>query len=68
MMYLPRDFGHAYLTLEDHTEVYYQVTAAYAPENSHGFRWDDPTFNIEWPKVDELIVNKRDQEYPEFTP
>ncbi|HEV7743978.1 MAG TPA: dTDP-4-dehydrorhamnose 3,5-epimerase [Pyrinomonadaceae bacterium] len=66
MMYLPGDFGHGYLTLEDETEVHYQVTATYAPESCAGFRWDDPVLAIIWPKIDELIINERDLEYPEF--
>lgn len=66
MMYLPGDFGHGYLTLEDETEVYYQVTAAYAPESCAGFRWDDPALGIVWPKIDELVINERDLDYPEF--
>ena len=66
MLYVPGDFGHGYLTLEDETEVYYQVTAAYAPESSFGFRWNDPEFRIEWPQVHDLIINRRDLEYPDF--
>jgi dTDP-4-dehydrorhamnose 3,5-epimerase len=66
MLYLPGDFGHGYLTLEDAAEVYYQVTNGYMPESSCGFRWDDPAFRIEWPKVDELTINQRDLEYADF--
>ncbi len=66
MLYVPGDFGHGYLTLADETEVYYQVTAPYAPESSRGFRWDDPAFQVQWPEVGELTVNNRDLEYPDF--
>ena len=66
MLYLPGDFGHGYLTLEAESEIYYQVTRVYVPEAACGFRWDDPAFGIEWPKVDKLIINKRDREYPDF--
>jgi dTDP-4-dehydrorhamnose 3,5-epimerase len=66
MLYLPGDFGHGYLTLEDATEVHYQVTQIYVPESSRGFRWDDPAFSIEWPTVEELILNQRDLEYSDF--
>jgi dTDP-4-dehydrorhamnose 3,5-epimerase len=64
-LYLPGDFGHGYLTLEDDTEVHYQVTRAYAPASARGFRWNDSAFGIEWPAV-ELIINRRDREYPDF--
>jgi dTDP-4-dehydrorhamnose 3,5-epimerase len=66
MLYLPGNFAHGYLTLEDDTEVHYQVTKAYAPEYARGFRWNDPTFGIQWPVVDSLKINKRDREYPDF--
>ncbi|HYH86100.1 MAG TPA: dTDP-4-dehydrorhamnose 3,5-epimerase [Pyrinomonadaceae bacterium] len=67
MLYLPADFGHGYLSLEDETEVYYQVTGTYAPDSGCGFRWDDPAFRIEWPMAtDELIVNRRDRAYEDF--
>lgn len=66
MLYLPGDFAHGYLTLEDETEVYYQVTAVYVPESSRGFRWNDPAFQIQWPELEELHINKRDREYPDY--
>lgn len=65
MVYLPGDFGHGYLTLEDNSEVYYQVTKVYVPESSRGFRWNDPAFGIEWPAVAEHM-NERDRTYPDF--
>ena len=66
MLYLPGQFAHGYLTLEDNTEVYYQVTRPYAPDCAVGFRWDDPAFGIDWPATDVLNINKRDREYPDF--
>ena len=66
MLYLPEQFAHGYLTLEDHTEVHYQVTAIYSPESARGFRWDDPAFGIQWPPLEALKINKRDREYPDF--
>jgi dTDP-4-dehydrorhamnose 3,5-epimerase len=66
MLYLPGQFAHGYLTLEDDTEVHYQVTRSYFPESAGGFRWDDSAFGIEWPRQHELNINKRDREYPDF--
>ena len=66
MLYLPEQFAHGYLTLEDHTEVHYQATAIYSPESARGFRWDDPAFGIQWPPLEALKINKRDREYPDF--
>ncbi|MEP6911402.1 MAG: dTDP-4-dehydrorhamnose 3,5-epimerase [bacterium] len=66
LLYVPGDFGHGYLTLEDNSELYYQVTDVYAPDASRGFRWDDPAFQIEWPLTDEIVIVQRDREYPNF--
>jgi len=67
MLYLPGDFAHGYLSLEDNTEVHYQVTGIYSPESARGFRWNDPAFGIQWPPLDAVQINKRDRQYPDFT-
>jgi dTDP-4-dehydrorhamnose 3,5-epimerase len=66
MLYLPAEFAHGYLTLEDDSEVYYLVTHAYAPASARGARWDDPAFRIAWPDAGALIINERDRTYPDF--
>ncbi len=49
MMYVPRGFAHAILTLEPDTEAIYCVCAHYAPAEERGVRWNDPRFGVEWP-------------------
>lgn len=68
MLYVPADFAHGYLTLEDESEVYYLVSGGYAPDSARGARWDDPAFRIEWPDAGRLIINERDRTYPDFQP
>lgn len=65
MLYIPGGFAHGFLTLEDHTEVLYQMSEFYYPDSARGVRWDDPTFAIEWPAEPRLISN-RDRGYPDF--
>jgi dTDP-4-dehydrorhamnose 3,5-epimerase len=65
MLYLPEDFAHGYQTLEDDTEIVYQVSSPYAPESERGVRWNDPAFGINWP-LTEAIINERDRTYPNF--
>ena len=67
LLFLPGNFAHGYLTLEDATEVSYQVTCVYHPESSRGFRWNDPAFGVEWPPIDNLVINERDRTYPDFS-
>ena len=66
MLYVPADCGHGFQTLEDDTEVFYQVSEHYAPEFGRGFRWDDPAFRIEWPETEERILIPRDRDYLDF--
>jgi dTDP-4-dehydrorhamnose 3,5-epimerase len=65
MLYVPEDFAHGFQTLEDNTEVFYQMSQFYAPQHSRGVRWNDPAFGIEWPEDDRTILD-RDQSYPDF--
>ena len=66
MIYIPEGFAHGFLTLEDNTEVFYQMTEFYAPESSRGVRWNDPAFNIHWP-TDVTVISDRDSHYPNLT-
>ena len=57
-LYVPEGCAHGYLTLSDHTEVSYQVSAFYAPESEAGLRWNDPCLAIEWPAAVHAISDK----------
>jgi len=65
MLYIPEGFAHGFQTLEDNTEVFYQMSAFYHPECATGVRWDDPTFKIQWSK-NEQIISEKDLQYPYF--
>jgi dTDP-4-dehydrorhamnose 3,5-epimerase len=65
MLLVPRGFGHGYLTLADDTEVFYQVTEEYHPENETGIRWNDPTVAIRWPFAP-TSVSERDETLPDL--
>ena len=66
MLYMPEGFAHGFLTLEDNTEVHYQISEFYAPEYARGFRWNDPAFGIDWPS-EVKIISDRDRNYPDFS-
>jgi len=42
-------FAHGFQTLEEGTEVFYQMSEFYAPKLARGFRYDDPKLGIKWP-------------------
>lgn len=48
-LYIPGTFAHGFQSLEDRTEVFYQMSEYYAPELARGLRYDDPTLGIHWP-------------------
>jgi dTDP-4-dehydrorhamnose 3,5-epimerase len=65
MLYIPEGFAHGFLTLEDDTEVFYQMSEFYDPGSARGVRWNDPAFGIQWPS-EVKIISERDQTYPDF--
>jgi dTDP-4-dehydrorhamnose 3,5-epimerase len=66
MLYVPEDFAHGYQTLKDGTEVFYLVSAFYSPAHEKGLRWNDPAFDIKWPKTENLVISQKDQSWPDY--
>ncbi len=64
-IYVPEGCGHGFLTLEDDTEVLYQMSEFYYRELARGVRWDDPCFQIVWPG-EVKVISERDRGYPNF--
>lgn len=65
MVYVPEGCAHGFLTLEDESEIFYQMSEVYHAGSSRGVRWDDPAFRIAWPEKVEMI-SERDRTYPNF--
>jgi dTDP-4-dehydrorhamnose 3,5-epimerase len=66
MFYVPEGFAHGFQTLEDNTEILYQMSEFYSPQHARGVRYNDPAFGIKWMIADPVIVD-RDLNYPDFT-
>lgn len=66
MLYVPEGFAHGFQTLEDDTEIFYQMSQFYSSEHARGVRYDDPAFGIEW-MLPEPVMLDRDRNYPDFT-
>jgi dTDP-4-dehydrorhamnose 3,5-epimerase len=64
-LHIPEGCAHGFLTLEDETEVFYQISEFYRPEAARGVRWNDPAFAIVWPGTVE-VISDRDRTYPDF--
>ena len=65
MLYVPEGCAHGFLTLEEGTEVFYQISEFQSPESARGVRFDDPAFGIAWPEKVE-VISERDRNYPNF--
>ncbi len=65
MLYVPEGFAHGFQTLEDDTELLYQMSEFYTPEAARGVRWDDPAFGVQWPEP-VRVMSERDRDYPDF--
>lgn len=65
MVYIPEGCGHGFLTLENESEIFYQMSEFYHPDAARGVRWNDPAFGIAWP-AEAAVISDRDRTYPDF--
>jgi dTDP-4-dehydrorhamnose 3,5-epimerase len=59
--------AHGFITLEDDTDVLYQIDRIFEPGHGQGVRWNDPTFAIAWPAQPQ-VISERDATYPDHPP
>jgi dTDP-4-dehydrorhamnose 3,5-epimerase len=64
-LYVPEGCAHGFQTLEEGTEVFYQMTEFYEPSAGRGVRWDDPAFGIEWP-MPPTVMSEKDRSYADL--
>ncbi len=64
-IFIPEGFAHGFQSLEDETEVFYQISEFYKPSHSRGIRWNDPVFDINWP-LNNPIISKKDLVWNDF--
>ena len=65
MMIVPEGFAHGFQSLEDNTEIFYQVSQFYSPGAEIGIRWNDPFFNINWP-LEISEISEKDKNIKDF--
>jgi dTDP-4-dehydrorhamnose 3,5-epimerase len=63
MVYIPAGCAHGFQTLDDETELMYEITPAHEPAAARGIRWNDPALAIKWP-VAQPILSVADHNWP----
>ncbi|MCX8252500.1 dTDP-4-dehydrorhamnose 3,5-epimerase [Beijerinckiaceae bacterium RH AL1] len=66
-LYLAPGLAHGFQTLEDDSDVLYQITPAFRAGHGAGVRWNDPAFGITWP-LPAQHLSERDATYPDWAP
>ncbi len=59
-LWVPEGFAHGFLTLQDDSELHYDISARWSAEHSRALRWDDPAVGIDWPFVP-MVISERDR-------
>ena len=60
-LWIPHGFGHAFLALEDNTEVLYKTDNYYSKKDERTVLWNDQELNIDWPEINQkLLLSEKD--------
>lgn len=63
MLYIPRGFGHGFVTLTKDVRFLYKVDAAYDQPSDRSIRFDDPQIDVDW-GVKDPILSQKDLDAP----
>ncbi len=63
MLFIPKGFGHGFVTLSEDVEVLYKVDEYYSKEHDRSIRFDDGSIGIDW-GITEPILSEKDKNAP----
>ena len=64
-LFVPKGFAHGFSVLSERAEVLYKCDGFYNKESEGGFRFDDPSLNIDWQiPAAKAIISEKDQVLP----
>lgn len=66
MLYIPKGFGHGFVTLTDNVEVLYKVDEYYSKENDRSIKFDDEEIGVNW-GVQNPILSQKDLTAPSLS-
>lgn len=62
---VPAGCANAFLTSVDNTIVHYYMSDYFQPDTYKGFRYNDPSFELDWPR-EPSVISDRDRNFPDF--
>ncbi|MDT0689625.1 dTDP-4-dehydrorhamnose 3,5-epimerase [Salegentibacter sp. F188] len=66
-LYVPKGFGHGFLTLSETSVFAYKCDKYYTPGAESGIIYNDPNLNIQWNFPEEkMIISDKDMQQPTF--
>ncbi len=63
--FIPAGCAHGFLTLEDDTDVSYQMSPLFEAGHDKGIHWQDPEIGIHWPD-EPRILSEKDKQLPKL--
>lgn len=63
MLFIPRGFGHGFVTLTDNVEFCYKVDNLFSKEHDRGICYNDPSIGVNW-EIAEPILSQKDATSP----
>lgn len=64
MLFLPRGFGHGFVTLTENVEFCYKVDNLYSKAHDRVIRFDDPDIGVDWGTVVQELLSEKDTGAP----
>jgi dTDP-4-dehydrorhamnose 3,5-epimerase len=65
LFFIPAGCAHGFLTLRPNTDILYYMGAPFSSSAARGVRWNDPSFEIPWPKQPR-VISARDATFPSY--
>ena len=62
-LFIPRGFGHGFVTLSDDVEFVYKTDNYYNHESDRSIKFDDPEIGVEW-GIANPILSEKDKKAP----
>lgn len=57
-LFIPKGFGHAFLTLTDDVEFVYKTDNYYNYDSDRSVRWNDPSIGVDWGNNSPILSEK----------